>query len=77
VLNRTPESFKTDVELEEPDDSEAPPAKGRRRFVDLLHRGWHLFVRITFSSLTRRIVFLNVTGLLALVIGILYLSVPA
>ena len=28
----------------------------------------------SFSSLTRRIVFLNVTGLLALVIGILYLS---
>jgi len=28
----------------------------------------------TFSSLTRRIVFLNITGLLALVIGILYLS---
>jgi two-component system sensor histidine kinase ChvG len=73
VLNRTPESFKTDVEPERPDDDEAPPAKGRRRF-DLLHQGWHLFVRITFSSLTRRIVFLNVTGLLALVIGILYLS---
>jgi two-component system, OmpR family, sensor histidine kinase ChvG len=74
VLNRTPESFKTDVELEQPDDDEVPPAKGRRRLVDLLNRGWHLFVRITFSSLTRRIVFLNVTGLLALVIGILYLS---
>ena len=28
----------------------------------------------SFSSLTRRIVFLNLTGLLALVIGILYLS---
>jgi two-component system sensor histidine kinase ChvG len=31
-------------------------------------------VRQSFSSLTRRIIFLNVTGLLALVIGILYLS---
>ena len=29
---------------------------------------------LTFSSLTRRIVFLNLIGLLALVIGILYLS---
>jgi two-component system, OmpR family, sensor histidine kinase ChvG len=74
VLNRTPESFKTDVEPDGLDDSQPPLAKGRRRFVELLHRGWHLFVRITFSSLTRRIVFLNVTGLLALVVGILYLS---
>ncbi len=74
MLNRTPESFKTDVEPDRFDESEPPPAKGRRRFVDLLHRGWHLFVRVTFSSLTRRIVFLNVTGLLALVSGVLYLS---
>ena len=31
-------------------------------------------IGISFSSLTRRIIFLNVTGLLTLVIGILYLS---
>src|SRR5207253_2423629 len=37
-------------------------------------RIWHFFVTQSVSSLTRRIVFLNVTGLLALVIGILYLS---
>ncbi len=74
MLNRTPESFKTEVEPERPDATEPPLAKGRRRFVALLNHGWHLFVRLTFSSLTRRIVFLNVTGLLALVIGILYLS---
>jgi two-component system, OmpR family, sensor histidine kinase ChvG len=74
VLNRTPESFKTDVAPERPDESEPTLAKGQRRLADLLNQGWHLFVRITFSSLTRRIVFLNVTGLLALVIGILYLS---
>ncbi|HEY6600337.1 MAG TPA: sensor histidine kinase [Xanthobacteraceae bacterium] len=37
-------------------------------------QGWHLFVRVAFSSLSRRIIFLNVTGLLALVIGVLYLS---
>ncbi len=35
---------------------------------------WQFSVRQSFSSLTRRIIFLNVTGLLALVIGILYLS---
>ena len=74
MLNRTPESFKTEVEPERPDATEPPLAKGRRRFVALLNHGWQLFVRLTFSSLTRRIVFLNVTGLLALVIGILYLS---
>src|SRR5207342_1999971 len=32
------------------------------------------FVRVTFSSLSRRIIFLNVTGLVVLVIGILSLS---
>ncbi len=35
---------------------------------------WQFFVAQSFSSLTRRIVFLNVAGLLAFVIGILYLS---
>jgi len=37
-------------------------------------RIWQFFVAQSSSSLTRRIVFLNVTGLLALVIGIMYLS---
>ena len=35
---------------------------------------WQFFVSQSFSSLTRRIVSLNVAGLLALVVGILYLS---
>src|ERR687898_725209 len=35
---------------------------------------WQFFIALTFSSLNRRIVSLNVLGLLALVIGILYLS---
>ncbi|HXW24652.1 MAG TPA: sensor histidine kinase [Xanthobacteraceae bacterium] len=35
---------------------------------------WQFFLRKSFSSLTRRIVFLNIAGLLALVMGILYLS---
>ncbi len=40
----------------------------------LAQRTWQYFVSQSFSSLTRRIVFLNVAGLLALVVGILYLS---
>jgi two-component system sensor histidine kinase ChvG len=35
---------------------------------------WQFFVAQSFSSLTRRIVFLNVAGLLAFVLGILYLT---
>src|SRR6202011_2740929 len=57
-----------------PLDQALPLAEKGGRVVDLLRQGWHLFVRISFSSLTRRIIFLNVTGLLALVIGVLYLS---
>jgi two-component system sensor histidine kinase ChvG len=37
-------------------------------------RTWQFFVSQSFSSLTRRIVSLNVAGLVALVVGILYLS---
>jgi two-component system sensor histidine kinase ChvG len=75
VLNRTPESLRTEVEPHRLDAAAFLPGKGgRRRLADLLQQGWHLFVRISFSSLTRRIIFLNVTGLLALVIGILSLS---
>jgi two-component system sensor histidine kinase ChvG len=40
----------------------------------LLRRAWQFFITQSFSSLTRRILFLNVAGLLALVVGILYLS---
>jgi two-component system sensor histidine kinase ChvG len=44
------------------------------RLVGLLLPVWQIFITATFSSLTRRIVFLNVAGLLALVLGILYLT---
>jgi two-component system sensor histidine kinase ChvG len=37
-------------------------------------RAWQFFVSQSLSSLTRRIVFLNVAGLFGLLIGILYLS---
>jgi two-component system, OmpR family, sensor histidine kinase ChvG len=72
VLNRTPESFTTTIE--HPLDETPAPAAKRGRLVELLLQSWYLFVRISFSSLTRRIIFLNVTGLFALVIGVLYLS---
>jgi two-component system sensor histidine kinase ChvG len=39
-----------------------------------LRRTWRFFVSRSFSSLTRRIVFLNIAGLLAFVLGILYLT---
>ena len=53
---------------------ETPLAAGGGGVADLLRQGWYLFVRVSFSSLTRRIIFLNVTGLLALLIGVFYLS---
>jgi two-component system, OmpR family, sensor histidine kinase ChvG len=68
VLNKTPENLRTEVEPERPDEG------GARRLTDLLHRGREFFVWLSFSSLTRRIIFLNLAGLLALVIGILSLS---
>ena len=40
----------------------------------LAQRSWQFFVSQSFSSLTRRIVSLNVAGLVTLVLGILYLS---
>src|SRR5207253_10896233 len=73
VLNRTPESLKLEVEPKR-FDGRAPSLAQGRRLAALLNQSWHLFVRISFSSLTRRIIFLNVTGLLALLIGVLSLS---
>jgi len=58
----------------EPDAPEVAAPRGLRRLTLLLQSAWQFSVRQSFSSLTRRIIFLNVTGLLALVIGILYLS---
>ncbi len=40
----------------------------------VLRHTWQFFVSQSFSSLTRRIVFLNVAGLVAFVLGILYLT---
>jgi two-component system, OmpR family, sensor histidine kinase ChvG len=54
------------------DESQARRFPGRA--LDWLGRAWHFFVNQSSSSLTRRIVVLNVAGLLALSIGINYLS---
>ena len=51
-----------------------PMARALHRVHAWSLHAWQFFVTQTFSSLTRRIVSLNVAGLLALVIGILLLS---
>src|SRR5687768_2455227 len=45
-----------------------------RRAADVLRRGFRMLDRQASSSLTRRIVLLNIAGLFVLVISILYLS---
>jgi two-component system sensor histidine kinase ChvG len=72
VLDRTQQA--NEVEVERPSESGRPERSAIGKLVDLLRRPWHLFLSLISSSLTRRIVTLNVVGLLALVIGILYLS---
>jgi two-component system, OmpR family, sensor histidine kinase ChvG len=52
-------------------DAGGPPALPT---ASLSRRAWQFFVRQSSSSLTRRIIFLNLAGLFTLVLGILYLS---
>jgi len=85
VLDRTEDIVRaepTQAPALSPADSEeadgAAEAIGQRgglgRVADLLRRVGQVFVAQTFSSVTRRIVSLNVAGLLALSIGIIFLS---
>ena len=74
MLDRTATTSPAAAEI---DPGEAAPRVARRR----LRRAWDLFLAPgrfllaqSSSSLTRRIVFLNIAGLLALVVSILYLS---
>jgi two-component system sensor histidine kinase ChvG len=63
------------AEAERPD--ETGPAEKQQRFAAMrrpLRSAWGFFVSQSFSSLTRRIVFLNLAGLVALVTGVMYLS---
>jgi two-component system sensor histidine kinase ChvG len=81
VLDRTAEiqaQKKAQAErqaAEGPGPDAVPPKPPRvaapRRIVSSI---WQFFVAQSFSSLTRRIVFLNLTGLIALLAGVLYLS---
>jgi two-component system sensor histidine kinase ChvG len=79
VLDRTAENqareTKAKADAERPSD-EAPRMSEKRRgaLARIVRSVWSFFVAQSFSSLTRRIVFLNLTGLVALVIGVLYLS---
>jgi two-component system sensor histidine kinase ChvG len=88
LLDRTAEATATQTETQRPGEPAAhsrrnPFANLPRRIARVYNerglrgvaqRIWQFFVSQSFSSLTRRIVSLNVAGLLALVIGILYLS---
>jgi two-component system sensor histidine kinase ChvG len=54
--------------------AETPPVRGWQRLLGPLRRAGQFFFALSFSSLTRRIVSLNLAGLIALVASILYLS---
>jgi two-component system sensor histidine kinase ChvG len=75
VLDRTTESAAPNAEAESRDvvTTHAQPRQesAMRRMA---RSAWQFFVSQSFSSLTRRIVFLNLAGLVALVTGVLYLS---
>jgi two-component system sensor histidine kinase ChvG len=63
------------IEANSPDEASAQRRPhGLARIAHWLQRAWQFFIVLSFSSLTRRIVFLNVAGLLALSIGITFLS---
>jgi two-component system sensor histidine kinase ChvG len=55
-------------------DGAQPPVQGWQRLLGWLRRTGQFFFALSFSSLTRRIVSLNLAGLIALVASILYLS---
>ena len=52
----------------------SPPMPGWQRPLGWLSRAIQFFLALSFSSLTRRIVSLNLAGLVALVASVLYLS---
>ena len=72
MLDRTAETSSPIAPAQPHEDATAPVERAEAHGV--ARRFWDFFVAQSFSSLTRRIVFLNVAGLLAMVIGILYLS---
>ena len=76
MLDRTAEILAPNAEAERPGERSAARRRASRfgAIRRLLRSAWAFFVSQSFSSLTRRIVFLNLAGLVALVTGVLYLS---
>ena len=75
MLDRTAETQAQTAEAERL--GEEVPRLERQRFATVkrpLRSAWQFFIAQSFSSLTRRIVFLNLAGLIALLTGVLYLS---
>lgn len=56
------------------DEAVAPRPRGFARIGSWAQRVWQFFITQSFSSLTRRILFLNIAGLVALSIGFTFLS---
>src|SRR5579885_2482187 len=67
---KSPPLAPADPSLETENGTEAAVAAVAPYRFGWLQRAWQFFIAQTFSSLTRRIVFLNVTGLLAPSVGI-------
>jgi two-component system sensor histidine kinase ChvG len=74
VLNKTPETLRTQVEASPPPDDDDLPREDKLPRSGFIRRAWQFFTHLSMSSLTRRIIFLNVAGLAVMMIGILYLS---
>ena len=72
LLDRTSELLAKLNESERPDGDE--PAVRPRGLLGRLRAGWRFLIDQSSSSLTRRIVILNLAGLIALLTGVLYLS---
>jgi two-component system sensor histidine kinase ChvG len=75
VLDRTTEAAAPNAEAESRDGLTTHAGPRQESAMRRMSRSaWHFFISQSFSSLTRRIVFLNLAGLVALVTGVLYLS---
>jgi two-component system sensor histidine kinase ChvG len=75
LLDRTAETQAQNADAERRGEEATRPE--RQRFAAVrrpLRSAWQFFIAQSFSSLTRRIVFLNLAGLIALLTGVLYLS---
>ena len=72
MLDRTSEISARDAENERSGEDAARPEHGW--FRTAARSVWQFFISQSFSSLTRRILFLNLAGLVTLVTGVLYLS---